>query len=85
MNFEDVFEGSRYLIDYLDPEYPCKCRCHDNPNFKCKVPCCYDRSYHGVATCIEKNKENELIKFEVGPNSGFLLIYAEDVLDKLQE
>jgi len=53
MKYEEIRVGIVYVINYLDTSYPCDCECHEPGNNVVHVmPCCYDRSYQGEATCV---------------------------------
>lgn len=89
MKYEDVKIDERYLVNYIDPDYPCKCPCHDFPDrYKHVGPCCYDTSYNGLATCTKKDDKTKLITLMIDEKIGggwYLCIFAEDILDKLQK
>jgi hypothetical protein len=40
--------GYKYLISYKDPNYPCHCLCHKNPNVRHIVACCGDKSFENM-------------------------------------
>jgi len=88
MKYEDIRVDERYIINYIDPNYPCKCRCHDFPGMvKHVAPCCSDHSYSGMATCTKKDDKTKLIDFLIDKKIGcgwHICTFAEDVLDKLQ-
>ena len=87
MKYEDIRVDERYRVSWIDPNYPCKCQCHDNPNVRHVMPCCYDNSYTGLATCTKKDDKTKLITFMIDKKIGggwYLCVFAEDVLDKVQ-
>lgn len=53
MKFEEIEVGAVYRVNYVDPNYPCKCDCHrpGSTMVHC-MPCCWDASYCGFATCL---------------------------------
>ena len=53
MKFEEIEVGKVYAVTYIDPNYPCDCKCHQ-PGSKVIhfMACCHDRSYKGFATCL---------------------------------
>ena len=86
MKYEDIRVDERYRIEYIDPNYPCECRCHDG-ELRHTHACCHDGSYRGLATCVSKNNETKLIDFLIDKkiDGGWhICTFAEDVLDKLQ-
>lgn len=88
MKYEDINIDERYKVSWLDPNYPCSCTCHDFPHTKKHIlPCCYDNSYTGMATCVKKDDKTKIIEFLIDKKIGgswYLRIFAEDVLDKME-
>ena len=48
--------GKEYFIRYFDATYPCRCPCHRDIGkgaiMRHIMPCCYNKSYTGIAKCI---------------------------------
>jgi len=80
LSFSAIYTGCYYIIDYVDPNYPCNCRCHTDPHILHVIECCYDRSYRGPALCVGKNYDTLQAVFLVS-NHHFYIIHYTDVRD----
>lgn len=69
MNIKDIKIGTIYLINYVDTSYPCNCECHTNNNILHCVPCCCDRSYHGLAKCTIVDLESGIVHLKPVDNT----------------
>lgn len=44
-----MFEkGKKYLVKYIDPQYPCDCLCHTEHGWLHVTPCCSNKSWTRV-------------------------------------
>lgn len=56
--------GKVYRIDFDDPNYPCRCNCHNDLSVRHIVACCHDHSFHGEAILIGPTQDPEVFLFE---------------------
>ncbi len=75
--------GQQYVVMYTDRNYPCRCICHRHPDVRHIMPCCYNRSYVGLAT-LEESLEDGLYSFRVD-TVRILVLNEGDVIRKATE
>jgi len=79
LSFNDIYSGEYYIIDFVDPNYPCDCECHTNPGMVHVITCCYDNGYKGPALCVGKNYETLQAVFLVNSHHFYIVHYTRVV------
>jgi len=80
MKHGDIEVGEVYIVNYMDPNYPCKCPCHTTPGIIHCMPCCFDLSYNGFATCLRPFDDGETHLFAIDTRH-FLRLHCSSVLE----
>ena len=75
----EIIVGKKYIVNYKDTKYPCDCECHRGSGVLHFEPCCSDRSYTGLVTCI-KQLDTDWFMFEI-KNSRHLKLHRSSVID----
>lgn len=73
--------GHVYYVQYIDENYPCNCPCHRNDNILHIMACCSDRSYSGLAKCVEKI-DPEWYVFHI-QNYRYLKLHISSILEEV--
>lgn len=66
----ELIIGKEYRIEFVDPDYPCRCPCHGDFAILHCFPCCSDSSFSGVARYLGPSSCEGLGDFEADYGSG---------------
>jgi hypothetical protein len=72
--------GKVYYVQYVDQNYPCDCPCHTDGGILHIAACCSDRSFSGLAKCVEVVNPEWYIFYV--PNRGWMKLHISSILEE---